>query len=42
MPGAKFGRFGSATMILPIVLSKRLRRLGELERLNARRHETPQ
>jgi hypothetical protein len=41
MPGAKFGRFGSATMILPIVLSKRLRRSGELERPDARRHETP-
>ena len=42
MPGARFGRLGSAAMILPIVLSKRLRRSGELERPDARRDETPQ
>ena len=28
MPGARFGRLGSAAMILPIVLSKRLRAPG--------------
>ncbi len=40
MPGARFGRLGSAAMILPIVLSKRLRS-GELSD-DARRDETPQ
>ena len=42
MPGARFGRLGSAAMILPIVLSKRLRASGQLERPDARRDETPQ
>jgi hypothetical protein len=42
MPSARFGRFASAAMILPIVLSKRLRGSGELERPDARRDETPQ
>ena len=42
MPSARFGRLGSAAMILSIVLSKRLRASGELKRPDARRDETPQ